>query len=114
MQQYTQQSIQLMASQKSNARAEIREHSALVRHLVTLYLLTVSSEGFCQLTNATTKLTSIQTWLAGLAITIFTIVFMYVGYALAFGGKSFGEVWKILVGGFFVGGAAGLASFAAG
>jgi hypothetical protein len=114
MQPQTQQFKDATVNQKQQFRLVAGSRSSIARNLFALCVLTASSQGFCQLTNATAKLTSIQTWLAGLAITIFTIVFMYVGYALAFGGKSFGEVWKILVGGFFVGGAAGLASFAAG
>lgn len=80
---------------------------------VSMAVLTASSPGFCQLSNATTKITGLSTWLAGLAITVFTLVLMYVGYKMAFAGAAFRDVWNILLGGFFVGGAAGLASFVA-
>jgi hypothetical protein len=114
MQPQTQQFKEATVNQKQQPRLRVSSRSSITRNVFALCVLTVSSQGFCQLTNASAKLNTVQVWLAGLAITIFTLAFLYVGYALALGGKSFAEVKNICIGGFFAGGAAGLAAFVAG
>lgn len=90
-----------------------RKFKITLQAFMALCALTVSSDAFCQLTNATGKLTELSTWLAGIGLTIFTIALMYVGYKMVFAGAAFRDVLNILIGGFLVGGAAGLASFVA-
>jgi type IV secretion system protein VirB2 len=85
----------------------------MLQTFVAMLILTASSDGFCQLTNATGKITALSTWLAGLALTVFTIALLYVGYKCIFAGAAFRDMWNILLGGFLVGGAAGLAAFVA-
>lgn len=81
---------------------------------VTAFVMTMSSPAFCQLENATDKIDEISAWLAGLGIAVFTVCIMIVGYKMAFTDAQFRDVWKILAGGFLVGGAAGLAAVVAG
>lgn len=95
--------------------------TCIVRRLRSVYrpaaataILLVSSPAFSQLENATGKLTTVQTWLTTIGLSIFTVCFMVCGYRMAFSGATWGDIWKIAVGGVLAGGSAGLAATFAG
>ena len=76
-----------------------------------LMLLLASSPAFAQITKVNTVLANVQSILIGVAVTVFTIALMWVGFKLAFQHAKWSEVSNIVIGAIIVGGAAGIASW---
>ena len=74
-------------------------------------LLLASSPAFAQITKVNTVLANVQSILIGVAVTVFTIALMWVGFKLAFQHAKWSEVSNIVIGAIIVGGAAGIASW---
>jgi type IV secretion system protein VirB2 len=71
----------------------------------------VSAPAHAQIAAATTVMTNIQTVLTGLAVVMFTIAIMWVGYKMIFQHAKWSEVSNIMIGGILVGGAAAIAAW---
>jgi type IV secretion system protein VirB2 len=59
----------------------------------------LSLPAHAQFTKATTALTTLQTWLFGLGITIATMAILFVGYRMMFKRESFGDHAHVFWGG---------------
>lgn len=70
----------------------------------------MSSPAFAQLSKGTTMLTTLSTWLSGIAITLVTLALMVVGVRMIFNAAQWKDVAPIFWGGVIIGGAAGIAS----
>jgi type IV secretion system protein VirB2 len=70
-----------------------------------------AAPAYAQIAAATTVMTNIQTVLTGLAVVMFTIAIMWVGYKMIFQHAKWSEVSNIMIGGILVGGAAAIAAW---
>ncbi|MGH1472655.1 MAG: TrbC/VirB2 family protein [Cellvibrionaceae bacterium] len=82
----------------------------VLKYATAFLAVALASPAFAQLTRATTQMQTIQTWIVSIGLIVFTICFAIVGYRMAFNSATWGDVFKIAVGGLIAGGAAGFAA----
>jgi type IV secretion system protein VirB2 len=82
--------------------------AALVAALVSV---SFADPAFAQLDRATTVLTNVQTILTGVAVVVTTIAILWAGFKMLFQHHKWSEIAHIVIGGLFIGGAAGFASW---
>jgi type IV secretion system protein VirB2 len=79
--------------------------------LVMLVSLAFVDPAFAQLDRATTVLTNVQTILTGIAVVVTTIAILWAGFKMLFQHHKWSEIAHIVIGGLFIGGATGFASW---
>jgi type IV secretion system protein VirB2 len=73
-----------------------------------------SSPAFAQLEKATQSLSTVQTWLRGIAIVVATIAVMFVGFRMMFQAAQWKDVAPVFWGCVLIGGSTGIASMLVG
>ena len=79
--------------------------------VLMLFMTLISSPAFAQISKVNTVMSNVQAVLAGVSITIFTIVIMWAGIKMAWQQAKWVDISNIVIGGILVGGAAGIAAW---
>ncbi|MFX1824199.1 TrbC/VirB2 family protein [Acinetobacter sp. AS5] len=79
--------------------------------VLMLFMTLISSPAFAQISKVNTVMSNVQSVLAGVAVTIFTITIMWAGFKLAWQQAKWSDISNIVIGGILVGGAAGIAAW---
>lgn len=79
--------------------------------ILAIAILCTAEPAFAQINKVNTVMSNVQTVLVGVAVTVFTIAIMWAGFKMAFQHAKWTEVSNIVIGGIFVGGAAGIAAW---
>ncbi|MFV5405843.1 MULTISPECIES: TrbC/VirB2 family protein [Acinetobacter] len=79
--------------------------------VLMLFMTLISSPAFAQISKVNTVMSNVQAVLAGVSITIFTIVIMWAGIKMAWQQAKWADISNIVIGGILVGGAAGIAAW---
>ena len=79
--------------------------------VLMLFMTLISSPAFAQISKVNTVMSNVQAVLAGVSITIFTIVIMWAGIKMAWQQAKWSDISNIVIGGILVGGAAGIAAW---
>lgn len=82
-------------------------------HAIGLAIVAGADPASAQLTKASSFITSIQTWLQGIGISIIIIAIIWGGVEIIFGKKKITDMAHIFWGGFLIGGASIVASWLA-
>ena len=77
---------------------------------IAVFSASITVPAYAQIAQATTVMTMVQNTLIGLAVIVFTIAIMWVGYKMAFQHAKWSEVSNVFIGGILVGGAAAIAA----
>lgn len=81
-----------------------------VKHLAFVAALSLAPPAFAQIAKVNATMSMIQSILVGVAVTVFTIAIMWVGYKMAFQHAKWSEVSNIVIGGILLGGAPAIAA----
>ncbi|WP_424196750.1 TrbC/VirB2 family protein (plasmid) [Ampullimonas aquatilis] len=79
--------------------------------LCLLFVALVTSDANAQIAKLTAVMTNMQATLYGVAITIFSIALMWVGFKMAFQHAKWSEVSDIAIGGIIAGGSTAIATY---
>jgi type IV secretion system protein VirB2 len=93
------------------AEAQVDNPGRTYARLVAAALAAFSAPAFAQIEKVNTVMTNVQNVLTGVAVSIFTIALLWVGFKMAFQHAKWAEVSNIAIGGIIVGGASGIASW---
>lgn len=80
----------------------------------SILFLVGTHSAFAQISKVDTVMTNVQSVLVGVSVTMFTLAFMWAGFKMAFQHAKWSEISNIVIGGIFVGGAAGIAAWLVG
>ena len=86
-------------------------HTSRLFRALALVGVLLSTNAHAQLAKVSTILTTIQSTLQGVGVTVFTMALIWAGYKMAFQHAKWAEISNVVIGGILVGGAAGIASF---
>lgn len=89
----------------------MKKSSYLRCALNSALLLAAASPAFAQISKVNSVMTNVQTVLAGVGVTVFTVAIMWAGFKMSFQHSKWSEISNIVIGGILVGGAAGIASW---
>ena len=79
--------------------------------VMMLFMTLITSPAFAQISKVNTVMANVQSVLAGVAVTVFTITIMCAGFKLAWQQAKWSDISNIVIGGILVGGAAGIAAW---
>jgi type IV secretion system protein VirB2 len=85
--------------------------NALFARVFIALMLVQSSSAFAQISKVNTVMDNVKGVMTGVAVTVFTLALMWAGFKMAFQHAKWSEVSNIVIGGIFVGGAAGIAGW---
>jgi len=77
---------------------------------IVLLMSLIADVTFAGLGSINTTLSTISTAILGVGVTLITLAFMWVGYAVAFNGAGWMDVARVFIGAIIVAGAAALAA----
>ncbi|MES2899566.1 MAG: TrbC/VirB2 family protein [Pseudomonadota bacterium] len=94
-----------------NDRHATRSTTHIAAQLCLLACAMIATPAFAQIAKVNSTMTQLQSILTGVAVTIFTIALLWVGFKMAFQHAKWAEVSNIVIGGIICGGAPGIAAW---